>query len=181
MPELTPRDVLDFWFAAGEEKWFAKDDEFDADIAARFGDAHEAAKKGAFDHWAETPQGALALIILLDQFSRNLFRGSPLSFAADEKALALANDAVARGLDMEMPGAVRHWFYLPFEHSEDMADQMRCIELCQRSGLDESVKWAKVHADIIARFGRFPHRNAVLGRQTTPDEQAFLDGGGFAG
>ena len=181
MAEIEPRDVLDFWFAAGEDKWFSKDEAFDAEITERFRDHHEAAKRGAYDRWQETANGTLALIILLDQFSRNMYRNSPDAFAADAKALALAKSMVERGSDMELPAAVRQWAYLPYEHSEVMADQDRCIELFERSGLDEAIEWARVHADVIRRFGRFPHRNAVLGRDSTPEELAFLEEGGFAG
>jgi len=181
MADIQSKDILDFWFAADEKKWFAGDAGFDAEIAERFGAAHETAKAGGYDSWAATPDGALALIILLDQFPRNIHRGTPLAFAADEKAREQANRAVDAGLDMELPANVRQWIYLPFEHSEDSADQRRCIELCERSGLDDAAKWARDHADIIAHFGRFPHRNAILGRATRDDEQAFLDAGGFAG
>lgn len=181
MADMQPGDVLDFWFEAGAKKWFAKDDGFDAEITARFGDAHEAAKAGAYDGWAESPQGALALIILLDQFPRNMHRGSALAFAADPIARGHASRAIKAGFDMEMPANVRSWFYLPLEHSENIDDQNRCIELCERSGLEDFAKWARIHADIIARFGRFPHRNAVLGRTSSAEEQAFIDDGGFAG
>ncbi len=178
---LSPRDVLDFWFAAGADKWFVRDAEFDAEIAARFRHHHEAAKSGVYDDWQNTAEGALALIILLDQFARNIYRGTPQAFDADAHALEIARAAVDRGLDMELPAAVRQWFYLPFEHSENMADQERALFLFERSGLDEGLKWAKIHADIIRRFGRFPHRNPILGRDMTEEEQRFLDEGGFAG
>jgi uncharacterized protein (DUF924 family) len=176
---IEPRDVLDFWFAAGEEKWFEKSDAFDAEIIERFKRHHEAAREGAYDDWQETGDGCLALIILLDQFSRNMYRGSAESFAADAKALAIAASVVEKGIDMELPQNVRVWIYLPYEHSELLADQDRCIELMQRCGDDDLMKWAHVHADVIRRFGRFPHRNAVLGRQSTAQETAFLEDGGF--
>lgn len=181
MADIEPRDVLDFWFAAGKEKWFTKDAAFDAAIIERFKVHHEAALSGGLDHWHETGQGALALVILLDQFARNIYRGSGQAFAADAKALALANSMVDAGTDLELPVDVRVWVYLPYEHSEVMADQERCIELLQRSGMDEFVEWAEIHADIIKRFGRFPHRNTALGRTSTPEELAFLEEGGFAG
>ncbi len=181
MSDIEAKDVLDFWLAAGPEKWFSKDDQFDAELSRRFSDSLEAAKGGDCDHWAETPQGSLGLIILFDQFSRNIHRGSHKAFEADEKARQLARDLVARGVDMEMPQALRKWVYLPYEHSEDLQDQDTCIELMKRTGSDDDVKWAEMHADIIRRFGRFPHRNKALGRASSPAELAFLDDGGFAG
>jgi uncharacterized protein (DUF924 family) len=178
---LTPRDVLDFWFEAGPDRWFRKDGEFDAEIARRFGTLVETARAGKCDGWADSPEGSLALTVVLDQFPRNIHRGSPKAFACDPKALATAKAAIARGFDMELPPGARQWLYMPFMHSEDMADQEMCIELCKRSRLEDTLPHAVEHADIIRRFGRFPHRNAVLGRRTTESEQGFLDSGGFAG
>ncbi len=178
---IEPKNVLDFWFAAGAEKWFEKSDDFDAEIIARFRSHHEAARDGSYDDWAETANGCLALIILLDQFPRNMYRGSAEAFAADDKALALAKATVEKGFDMELPQNIRMWIYLPYEHSEEMDDQERCIALMERSQLDDVVAWAHEHADIIRRFGRFPHRNTVLGRVSTAEEIAFLEEGGFAG
>lgn len=177
----NPREVLDFWFAAGPERWFSKDAEFDAEIARRFGATVEAARKGRLDHWAKAPEGALALVILLDQFPRNIHRGSPRAYACDAQALALARDVVARGLDMDMPAEQRKWFYMPYMHSENLADQEACVELFRRSELTDNLPHAIEHAEIIRRFGRFPHRNAVLGRRTTEAEQDYLDRGGFRG
>lgn len=178
---VAPRDVLDFWFEAGPDRWFRKDAKFDAEIASRFGALVEDARTGKCDRWVQSPEGALALVIVLDQFPRNIHRDSPKAFACDPKALATAKAAIARGFDMELPQASRSWFYMPFMHSEVLADQERCIELFKRSGLDDNLPHAVEHADIIRRFGRFPHRNAVLGRKTTEAEQSFLDGGGFKG
>lgn len=180
-PAIAPTDVLDFWFAVGEDRWYAADEALDAEIRDRFGEAHAAARAGAFDHWAESPQGALALIILLDQFARNVHRGTAEAYAADAKALGLAKEAVARGFDMELPANAREWFYLPFMHSENLADQERCVELAPRSGRKETLEYAVVHRDVIVRFGRFPHRNEVLGRASSEAERAFLADGGFAG
>jgi uncharacterized protein (DUF924 family) len=176
---MTPQDVLAFWRAAGPAKWFAKDDAFDAEIGARFLATHEAAAKGLLS-WEETPEGALALLLLLDQFPRNMFRGTPRAYATDPLALAVAKRALARGFDTQLP-ALRVFFYLPFMHSEELADQERCVALVRGLGDEEALKFAVDHEDIIRRFGRFPHRNAILGRTTTAEEQAFLDGGGFAG
>jgi uncharacterized protein (DUF924 family) len=177
----TPAQVLDFWFGAGPQKWFSKDDAFDAAIRQRFLPAYEAAAAGRLSDWEATPEAALALLILLDQFPRNMFRGSPRAFAADPLALAIAKRAVAQNFDRQLDLPKRNFFYLPFQHSENLVDQQRCVELSRQSSDAEGVKWAELHADIIRRFGRFPHRNAVLGRVSTPEEQAFLDAGGFAG
>src|SRR5215211_5695999 len=165
---IEPHDVVSFWQAAGAERWFSKDDALDAAIRARFLATYEAAAAGKLAHWESTAEGALALVILLDQFPRNMFRASARTYAADPLARAVAAD-------------LRTFFYLPFMHSEAVADQERCVMLYRALGDAESLRYAEDHADIIRRFGRFPHRNAVLGRETTPDEQAFLTGGGFAG
>jgi len=178
---IRPKDVLDFWFGAGEDKWYAKDDDLDAEIRARFADANAAARDGAYDEWAASPQGAMALVILLDQFSRNIHRDSAEAFSADDKARVIADAAIKAGFDMELPASARQWFYLPFMHSEALADQDRCLELAPRTGLPATHEFAVLHRDIIVRFGRFPHRNRLLGRETTPEEQAFLDDGGFSG
>src|SRR5262249_29385036 len=146
----------------------------------RFLATYEAAAAGRLA-WDETPEGALALVIVLDQFPRNMFRGSPRAFAADPLARQVAGRAVARGFDQRFAVPERGFFYLPLEHSEEVADQERCVALNRASGDADAVKWAELHADIIRRFGRFPHRNKLFGRVTTPEEQAFLDGGGFAG
>ena len=181
MTVATPADVLAFWRAAGEKKWFAKDDAFDAEIKARFLDTYEAAARGALSDWEATPEGALALTIVLDQFPRNMFRRDARAFATDTTARAVADRALARGFDAQVASDERMFFYLPFEHSEAMADQERCCALFRAMGNADLLQWAELHADIIRRFGRFPHRNAVLGRMTTPDEKAYLDNNGFAG
>jgi uncharacterized protein (DUF924 family) len=177
----TAADVLAFWRAAGEKKWFAKDDAFDADIKTRFLATYEAAAKGALSDWEATPEGALALTIALDQFPRNIFRRDARAFAADATARAVADRALARGFDAQVPADERMFFFLPFEHSENMTDQERCCALFKTLGNPDLLHWAELHADIIRRFGRFPHRNAVLGRTTTPEEKAYLDNDGFAG
>jgi uncharacterized protein (DUF924 family) len=177
----TPADVLAFWRAAGPDKWFEKDDAFDAAIRARFLGTYEAAAAGRLVAWESEAESALALTIVLDQFPRNMFRGEARAFAADPIARAVADNAIARGFDRRYVPPERRFFYLPFMHAENLADQERCIALCRAAADDEGVKYAELHADIIRRFGRFPHRNRVLGRTTRPDEQAFLDDGGFAG
>ena len=180
-PPTTPAEVLAFWRAAGPDKWYEKDEAFDAAIRARFLDTYETAAASRLAAWEDDAEGALALLIVLDQFPRNMFRGGSRSFAADPLARAVADRAIARGFDKLYVPPERRFFYLPFTHSENLADQERCVALNRAAADDEGVKWAELHADIIRRFGRFPHRNRMLGRATTPDEQAFLDGGGFAG
>jgi uncharacterized protein (DUF924 family) len=174
-------EVVSFWLAQTEKIWFSADPAFDAEVLSRFAELVEQAKSGAFDHWAEGAEGALALVILLDQMTRNIYRDSPEMFAADGKALAVAKGAIERGFDETLSTLKRRWLYMPFMHSEDLADQERGIELFAQSDISESLAFAVEHADIIRRFGRFPHRNAILGRQTTPEEAAFLAGGGFSG
>jgi len=176
-----PLDVLDFWFHAGPEKWFAKNDAFDAAIREQFGALVEAAASGACDGWAATPHGALALLLALDQFPRNLYRGSAKAFAADGKARAIADAALAAGFDKAYPVEIRKFFYLPFEHSEAIEDQERAIDLFMACGDHDGLHWAFMHMELIRRFGRFPHRNPVLGRETTEAERTFLQAGGFSG
>ena len=177
----TADEVVSFWREAGADRWFKKDTAFDDEIRRRFLDTYEEAAAGRFSDWEHTAPGALALLILLDQFPRNMFRGDARAFATDPLARAIAAGAIVRGFDGQVPAELRSFFYLPFEHSEDLADQERGLAFYKATGDAENLKWAELHADIIRRFGRFPHRNAVLGRTTTPEEQAFLDGGGFAG
>ncbi len=174
-----PGDVVAFWKDAGGEKWFAGGAEFDDQIRARFDGLVEMAASGALDAWAETPDGALALILVMDQFSRNLFRQSAKAFDQDEKARALARQAIARGDDEKVDPDLKVFFYMPLEHSETIGDQADCLRLCHALN-PRYLQYAKLHADVIRRFGRFPHRNAVLGRHTSPAEMAFLDGGGFS-
>jgi uncharacterized protein (DUF924 family) len=174
--------VLTFWFGSPDSEefgrprkaWFEKNAAFDAEIAEKFGDDHHRAARGELDHLAESAEGCVALMILLDQFPRNMFRGSPHAFATDSKALTMARLAIERGFDSQVLPIYRKFLYLPFEHSENRADQEYCVALFQTGGDAEDVKWAMQHRDIIARFGRFPHRNAVLGRESTPEELAFL-------
>jgi len=174
-------EVLAFWLAAGHESWFEHDEAFDAAIRERFTATYEDAAAGRLSAWEDWPQGALSLVIVLDQFPRNMFRGSARSFATDPLARAVAQRAIARGFDRQVAMPGRNFFYLPFEHSENLADQERAVTLIGETGDADLKKWAELHADIIRRFGRFPHRNAVLGRTSTPEEQAFLDAGGFSG
>jgi long-chain acyl-CoA synthetase len=179
--DIKPADVIAFWRGIGPKGWFEKNATVDEDIRSRFLALHETAAAGKLSAWEQHAEGALALLILLDQFPRNMFRGQARAFATDPLARALAATAIVRGFDAQTAPDMRTFFYLPFEHSEDMADQERAVAFCKAAGDADGLKWAEVHADIIRRFGRFPHRNAVLGRATTPEEQAFLDSGGFAG
>ena len=178
--EVKAADVVAFWRGIGPKGWFEKNAAVDDEIRRRFLATHEAAAAGKLAAWEQSAQGALALLILLDQFPRNMFRGDKRAFATDPLARAVASRALLNGFDGVFPD-MRSFFYLPFEHSESMADQERGLTLYKAAGDADDLKWAEVHADIIRRFGRFPHRNAVLGRTTTPEEQAFLDSGGFAG
>jgi uncharacterized protein (DUF924 family) len=179
--QLTPSDVVGFWKEAGPGKWFAKDEAFDAAFRARFGDAHMSAARRELDHWAETPEGSLALLILLDQFPRNCFRGTGHAFATDPLARHFAVMALDEGQDRLVENDLRRFFYLPLQHAEDPVLQARQVTLFQAMERPADDRWAEHHNDIIARFGRFPHRNRALGRETTPDEQAFLDADGFRG
>ncbi len=185
MPTSVPAppsstEVIDFWRTAGPSRWFRQDEAFDNEFRQRFEAAHEAAAQGELDGWADSPEGALALLILLDQFPRNAYRHTARMFATDTRALQLAEAALAAGFDQRVEPALRNFFYLPFMHSERPADQDKAVALTRPLG-EDALKFALIHRDIILRFGRFPHRNALLARRTTEDEQAFLDNGGFAG
>ncbi|MFO1311308.1 MAG: DUF924 family protein [Burkholderiales bacterium] len=185
--------VLAFWFGAPgspergtpRPEWFRKDPAFDEEIRRRFGDPVAIALAGGFGAWCASAEGALARILLLDQFTRNIHRGSPLAFAGDARALATAEDAIGRGFDLALPPSERRFVYMPFEHAEDVAAQHRSLELfaalSKDLGDDEALVWARKHAEVIFRFGRYPHRNAILGRVSTPDEEAYLrePGSGF--
>ena len=175
-PGPDARAVLDFWFReAGPEAWFKRSDAFDETCRDRFLALHEDAAAGRLDGWAGTADGALALLILLDQLPRNMFRGSPRAFATDPKARGIARDAIAAGFDLALPAERRIFVYLPLEHSEDPDDQRDCVALVrERIGDAEMIDYAERHLAIIARFGRFPHRNAILGRPSTEEEQEFL-------
>ena len=175
-----PADIIAFWREVGPERWFKKHEDIDVEIRRRFLARYEQAAAGALTAWEQNAEGTLALLILLDQFPRNMFRGQARAFATDGLALSIASRGILNGFDSAFDD-MRTFFYLPFMHSEEMADQKKAIAFYRAYGNDDGVKWAELHADIIRRFGRFPHRNGALGRTTTPDEQAFLDSGGFAG
>lgn len=181
----TPRDVLDFWFSPqAQPLWFEKVPAFDDQIRARFAAAVHEAQQGGFETWRQSPEGSLALLILLDQFARNIHRGSAKAFLGDARARSVAATAIERGFDRRLPFLHRRFFYLPFEHGEAMADQDRAIALfsqwldeaspADRDEALEQLDYAHRHRDVIARFGRFPHRNEALGRDTTEAEADFL-------
>lgn len=178
---MNPEALVTFWTDAGPARWFAKDDAFDADLRTHFEAAHLTAARGGFPEWEARPEGALALTLLCDQVPRNIYRGSAHAYATDARAREVAARAIAQAFDQAYEPALRCFFYLPFEHSERIEDQARSVALYEALGDAEFLRHAVIHCDIIARFGRFPHRNAVMGRLSTAEEQAFLDGGGFAG
>lgn len=180
MTGTNPAEIVSFWCDAGPDKWFEQDEHFDALIRAKFLAAYEAAADGALSAWENSAEGALALLILLDQFPRNMFRGEARAFATDALARAVADRALARGFDRATEPALRTFFYLPFEHSETPADQECSVRLYEALGDAESLRYATEHRDVIRKFGRFPGRNRALGRATTPAEQAFLDSDGAA-
>lgn len=181
----APMDVIDFWTRAGPKAWFRKDPAFDAAMRAGFEAAHLAASRGELAGWSETGQGSLALVLLLDQAPRNIYRGSAHAYATDPLARTHAARAIDAGFDLAAPADLQPFFYLPFEHAEDAAAQQRSLALFEahavRTGDPAYLRNARHHAGIIARFGRFPHRNKVLGRATTAEEAQFLAGGGFRG
>ena len=177
---VHPSDVIAFWSEAGPSCWFAKDETFDRCFRNTFINAYEAACRDEFDHWRRTPGGALALVLLLDQFPRNAFRGTPRMYTSDALALGIAEEAIAKGRDRHIDADLRLFLYLPFAHSESLVHQERSVALCRELG-GKNLAHAEGHRDIVKRFGRFPHRNLILGREMTDEEQRFLDAGGFAG
>jgi len=170
MENVTSQDVLEFWFSSAQKSlWYAKDEKFDADIRQRFLPTYEAAYAGELDEWRSTPESLLALIILLDQFPRNMFRGSPRAFASDAYALRLTKEGIERGFHGSLRGAQLDFFLLPLMHSESLTDH----DLLTQLGYGGN-RYARQHRKIIARFGRFPHRNEMLGRESTADEASYL-------
>ncbi len=174
------QEVIDFWQEIGPKAWFARNDAIDAQITDKFAALHGEAAKGRLDGWMQHAGECLALVILLDQFSRNMFRGGPKAFACDAHALAVANHAIASGFHLDVDPGLADFFFMPLMHSESVVDQRRCVALMHAYSNPQSVHFAKLHLRIIERFGRFPHRNPMLGRNTTPAEKAYMDGGGFS-
>lgn len=166
-------DVLAFWFA-DEARWWKKDPAFDAEVQARFGELHAAVARGDHEDWRATPRGALAYVIALDQFPRNMFRGTPRAFTTDEQARRAAVAAIDAGFDAQLTPDERAFLYMPLMHSESVDDQHRCVALFTKNGPERNVDFAVKHRDIVVRFGRFPHRNEILGRESTPEETEFL-------
>ena len=180
MPGLiTPSTIVGFWKEAGPAKWYKKDPQFDFVVREYLRAAHFAAARRQLDDWVEKPEGALALMVVLDQYPRNSSRGSAHQFSTDPLARLFSRDAIARGRPATFETKLRQFLFMPLMHSEDLADQDALLPLV--ADMPETLKFAHIHRDIIVWFGRFPHRNACLGRTTTPEEQAFLDGGGFGG
>jgi uncharacterized protein (DUF924 family) len=178
---ISPVDIIAFWREAGNERWWKKDDAFDAAIRARFLGLWEEARSGGLSSWRLSDDGLLALVIVLDQFPRNMFRGDARTYATDALAREVTSQAIAEGADKRVDGTLQQFLYMPFMHSEDLADQERCVALFAAAGESENAKFAEGHADIVRRFGRFPHRNKILGRATTEAEQKFIADGGFSG
>lgn len=177
----TAKDVVDFWVDAGPERWFQGGTAFDTQCRDNFYELHMAAARGELAAWAESAEGALALILLLDQMPRNIFRGNAHAYATDPLALSVARQAIEDGHDQKYDIALRSFFYLPFMHSEALADQERCVALFSVIPESSSGTWAVHHCEIIRRFGRFPHRNHLLGRTTTAEEHTWMEEGGFQG
>ena len=175
----TPEEVRSFWREAGPKRWYKVDPAFDDEIRTLFLATWDAARAGRLAVWEETPEGALALLLVLDQFPRNMFRGDARSFATDAMARAVASRAVERKLDQAFASPERNFFYLPYMHSETLADQDRAVALMQAIGDIEGVKHAEAHRDLIRRFRRFPFRNQALGRASTPEEAEYLAAGGY--
>lgn len=181
----VPADVVGFWSNAGSKRWFTKSDAFDAALRLRFEPVHHAAARGEYADWVGTAEGALALVLLFDQIPRNIYRGSAHAFATDPLARQFARRLLDAAYDLSVERALRCFCYMPFMHSEELVDQDLSVRLFEAHDADNpdlaNLKYAEEHRAIIRRFGRFPHRNPALGRDTTPEEQAFLDEGGFAG
>jgi uncharacterized protein (DUF924 family) len=174
-----PRKVLDFWFSADTRPlWFRSTPEFDARLCEDFLDVWQAAARGELEHWGRTPEGALALVIVLDQFPLNMFRGEAESFSTEALSRRVAREAIDRGWDRDLDDAGKAFLYLPFMHSEALEDQDRSVQLFRDAGLVDNLRWAEHHREIIRRFGRFPHRNVALGRASTHEEKEWLQSSG---
>ncbi len=168
-------DILTLWFSEHVKPlWYNSTPEFDQELREKYMDTYQAALNGELSIWEETPQGALALVICLDQFPLNMFRNKAEGFAGEAPSREVAARAIEKGFDQSLKGAQKAFLYLPYMHSEELTDQDRVLELFSKAGLEDNLKWANHHRDIVSRFGRFPHRNAILGRQSTPEEIAYL-------
>lgn len=173
-------ELLDAWWEIGEEGWYSQSDETDAMLKERFGDMVAAARAGKLDHWQDAPHTTLALLLLLDQLPRNIFRGTPEAFSSDEQAMKVAESARAKNFDKAYHGVARGFFYMPYMHCEDLEAQNTCCDIFRQIGNQNGYYYALVHMDAIRRFGRFPHRNTILGRVSTPEEELYMKTGGFS-
>lgn len=172
----TLTDILDFWYTPPMSgHWFSSTPAIDADIRTHYAALWQQAAQGNLDHWRQTPEGCLALCIVLDQFPLNMFRGEAKSFATEQQAVTVSKHAVAQGLDQQLPQAQLAFLYMPLMHSENLADQDESVRLFEAAGLEVNARFARHHREIVRRFGRFPHRNAILGRESTPEELVYLN------
>jgi len=173
---LTPQDILDFWYAPEmRSKWFASTPQIDAMIRECYAQVWESAQRGALDHWRDSAAGCLALIIVLDQLPLNMFRGTAQSFSTEQQAVAITKHAIDKGFDQQIDKSQLAFLYMPLMHSENMADQDLCVALFEAAGLENNLRFARHHREIVRRFGRFPHRNAILSRTSSAEELAYLD------
>ena len=177
---LTASDVLDFWFSDDAEAlWFRSTEKFDREITHKFESLWRQGRDGQLSPWEQTPEGSLALVILLDQLPLNMFRDQLQSFATEQASRDIAHRAIENGFDEQLDDRQKRFLYMPFMHSEGLSDQDRSVALLEAAGMTESLRWAKHHRNIVARFGRFPHRNQILGRENTCEELEWLESGGF--
>lgn len=176
MDTSTSNELLAFWFSERvKPMWFNSTPEFDEELRDKYLHTYQAALKGKLADWERTAQGALALVICLDQFPLNMFRGKAESFEGEEPSRQVAVRAIQQGFDQQIEGVQKAFLYMPFMHSEDLADQDYVVSLFSAAGLEDNLYWAKHHREIVRRFGRFPHRNAILGRESTPEEMVYLE------
>ncbi len=174
--KTTPQDVIEFWYTPAHRKfWFASTPEMDEIIRSRFETTWEAARSQQLDHWQQTPEGCLALTIVLDQFPLNMYRNTTESFATEQQAVAITRHAITQGFDQQLPGDRLAFLYMPLMHSEHLDDQNESVRLFSAAGLQDNARFARHHRDLIRRFGRFPHRNIILGRTSTPEEIEYLE------
>jgi len=177
---ITASDVLDFWFSDDAEAlWFRSTKAFDHQISLNFESLWRQGRDGQLSPWEQTPEGSLALVILLDQLPLNMFRDQPQGFSTEQASRDIAHRAIENSFDEQLDDRQRRFLYMPFMHSERLSDQNRSVALLEAAGMTESLRWAKHHRDIVARFGRFPHRNQILGRESTREELEWLESGGF--
>lgn len=176
MNEIAPIEIITFWFSErGKPFWYNSTPEMDAELREKYSDLFHAAMKDELAPWQDTPEGALALIIVLDQFPLNMYRGQAESFSGEATSRKVAEAAIAQGFDAQLTDEQKSFMYLPYEHSEELVDQDRSVDLFTQAGITEGLKWAEHHRGIVRRFGRFPHRNDMLGREYTPEEEEYMN------